>query len=363
MNNRKWKEFDFIEIFDINGGFYNKKPENKENGTIPFIGATDSNNGITEFYSYETIEKSSKTGVNNNTDISNKLFKGNCICVTNNGSVGYAYYQPASFTCSHDVNPLYLKNYKLNRQLAMFLISAIQKQRVCFEYSRKWRPKRMRKSKILLPVDENENPDYKYMTDVIVELTNKDLNNYIDYCKSELGKIRHVEIKKYESLTWKKFKISDLFDVVIGKNVDGNKVDKYSGSIPYITRRESYNGLDGFINYNSIYLNNIYPVITIGNETAKPFVQVYPFYTGTKVNIMIPKFKANKYILLFICRSLEMHRQKYSYSYTINSTRLKEQIILLPVNNDGCPNYKYMEQYIKNVMYKQYNKYLQFLSI
>lgn len=57
-----------------------------------------------------------------------------------------------------------------------------------------------------------------------------------------------------------------------------------------------------------------------------------------------------------------MHRQKYSYSYTINSTRLKEQTILLPVNNDGCPNYKYMEQYIKNVMYKQYNKYLEFLG-
>ena len=181
MNNRKWKEFDFIEIFDINGGFYNKKPENKENGTIPFIGATDSNNGITEFYSLETIEKSSKTGDNNNTDISNKLFKGNCICVTNNGSVGYAYYQPTAFTCSHDVNPLYLKNYKLNRQLAMFLISAIEKQRVCFEYSRKWRPKRMRKSKILLPVDENNNPDYNFMTNVIVELTNRDLNNYIDY--------------------------------------------------------------------------------------------------------------------------------------------------------------------------------------
>ena len=250
----------------------------------------------------------------------------------------------------------------MNRKLAMFLISAIEKQRVCFEYSRKWRPKRMRKSKILLPVDENENPDYKYMTDVIVELTKKDINNYIDYCKSELGKIRNEKIEKYESLTWEEFKISDLFDVVIGKNVDGNKIDKYSGSMPYITRRESYNGLDGFINYNSIYLNNIYPVITIGNETAKPFVQVYPFYTGTKVNIMIPKFKSNKYILLFICRSLEMHREKYSYSYTINSTRLKEQTILLPVNNDGCPDYKYMEQYIKNVMYKQYNKYLEFLG-
>ena len=140
----------------------------------------------------------------------------------------------------------------------------------------------MRKSKILLPVDENEDPDYKYMTDVIVELTKKDINNYIDYCKSELGKIRNEKIEKYESLTWEEFKISDLFDIVIGKNVDGNKIDKYSGSMPYITRRESYNGLDGFINYNSIYLNNIYPVITVGKKLQNLLFKYIPFIQGQK---------------------------------------------------------------------------------
>ena len=138
INNTEWKEFNFTDIFEIKNGFYNKKPEQEDNGNIPFIGATDSNNGVTEFYTVENINKSSKTGDKNNVDISKKLFSGNCICVTNNGSVGYAYYQKSKFTCSHDVNPLYLKNYKLNKELAMFLIAAIEKQRVCFTYSRKW---------------------------------------------------------------------------------------------------------------------------------------------------------------------------------------------------------------------------------
>ena len=35
-------------------------------------------------------------------------------------------------------------------------------------------------------------------------------------------------------------------------------------------------------------LTDEYPVITIGNETAQAFVQVYPFFTGTKVNILAP---------------------------------------------------------------------------
>ncbi|MBR2251873.1 MAG: restriction endonuclease subunit S [Neisseriaceae bacterium] len=62
LNDREWGEFNFIDIFVIRSGFYNKKPPLEENGTIPFLGATDSNNGITEFYSLENIERNSKIG-------------------------------------------------------------------------------------------------------------------------------------------------------------------------------------------------------------------------------------------------------------------------------------------------------------
>lgn len=57
----------------------------------PFGGATDSNNGVTEHYTYDEIESSSKTGDGPNEPIERKLFPGHAVCVTNNGSVGYAY--------------------------------------------------------------------------------------------------------------------------------------------------------------------------------------------------------------------------------------------------------------------------------
>ena len=88
-----WELFDFVKIFDIKKGFYNKKPEPSGSGTIPFLGATDSNNGVTEHYTYDEIESSSKTGDGPNEPIERKLFPGHAVCVTNNGSVGYAYYQ------------------------------------------------------------------------------------------------------------------------------------------------------------------------------------------------------------------------------------------------------------------------------
>ena len=68
-----WGWFRYDEIFDIKKGFYNKKPEESGNGTIPFIGATESNNGITSMHTLEEIEAASKTGDNPNQDISEKM--------------------------------------------------------------------------------------------------------------------------------------------------------------------------------------------------------------------------------------------------------------------------------------------------
>ena len=146
---------------------------------------------------------------------------------------------------------------------------------------------------------------------------------------------------------WQEFAIGEIFTIAIGKSIDGNKVNRQSGKTAYVTRKEQLNGIDGFIDYSEDFLNKDYPVITIGNETAEPFVQVYPFFTGTKVNILKPKQPLNASILAFIATSLKKHKSKYSYSFTINSTRLKKQNILLPVDLDGNPDWQFMEDFIK----------------
>ncbi|MBW4362723.1 restriction endonuclease subunit S [Flavobacterium taihuense] len=189
-DNIEWKEFLFPDIFEIKNGFYNKKPTSSGNGKIPFLGATANKNGVTEYYTLSEIEDNSKIGFGKNEPLSKKLFKGNCIVVTNNGSVGYAYYQVSEFTCSHDVNPLYLKNENLNPYIAKFLITTIEQQRVCFEYARKWRPMRMKKSKILLPVNSENKPDFQYMENYIKTLENEKLKRYLDYKKLNISEYK-----------------------------------------------------------------------------------------------------------------------------------------------------------------------------
>lgn len=155
-----WQYFDYIRIFDIKKGFYNKKPDPSGSGKINFIGATDHNNGVTERYTLDEIENASRTGDLPNESLSRKVFPAHAVCVTNNGSVGYAYYQEESFTCSHDVNPLYLKDGEFNKYTGLFVATVIMHDKYRWGYGRKWRPERMVKSKIKLPIvqDEDGNP-------------------------------------------------------------------------------------------------------------------------------------------------------------------------------------------------------------
>ncbi len=167
--------------------------------------------------------------------------------------------------------------------------------------------------------------------------------------------------KDLNSISWQEFVVEDLFFVKIGKNINANKINKRKGKTAYITRKESNNGLDGFVNHHEELLNTNFPIITIGNETAVPFVQNYPFFTGTKVNILQPKTTVSKHALLFVTQCLKMHKNKYSYSYTINSTRLRKQKILLPAR-EGQPDYSFMAGFMKDketAVIHQYKNHIQ----
>jgi len=161
-----WKTFKYggeNGIFIIKNGYYNKKPDHTEPGTIPFVGSSEFNNGITEYYSLDEISNNDKDSRSKKHDISLKIFKGNSVTVSNNGSVGNAFYQPDDFTCSHDVNVLLLKDREWNKYIALFICTIIKLEKYRWSYGRKWRPMRMPESEIKLPVKENGELDFDFM--------------------------------------------------------------------------------------------------------------------------------------------------------------------------------------------------------
>ncbi len=138
LHDREWKEFRICDIFIIKAGKRLTKSD-MASGNKPFIGATDNNNGITEFVS--------------NTNISEDC---NVLGVNYNGSVVENFYHP------------YMK-------------TVILQQKCKYAYGYKFNEKRMQKQSLLLPVDESGNPDYAFMEQYIKEREQQIIQKYIKY--------------------------------------------------------------------------------------------------------------------------------------------------------------------------------------
>lgn len=359
LKDRKWKGFDFVELFDIQKGFYNKKPTANDKGNIPFLGATESNNGITSFHTMDDIKQSSKMGHDKNVRVDKKIFTGNCIAVTNDGSVGHAFYQKVPFTCSHSINPLYLKIHKLNEKIALFLIRMIEMQGICFQYSRKWRPERMKKSKILLPIDNEGEPDWLFMENYIKQLESNQKEEYKNFATKKLQDLEYKEIPTLKEKTWKAFRISKLFEIENCKcsNISSLK----NGDVPYIGATNRNNGILKFVENRQDLLTKGRCIVFICDGEGSIGYSTYQDadFIGSTTLKVGRNSNMNKYHIMFISTISDKVRTKYNFGYKRTTAHLKNEMILLPLGSDNTPDYDYMEQYIKNVMYKQLTSYLE----
>lgn len=347
----EWGEF-FIGgsngLFDITStkSGIDKNKLNIDVGLIPYITRTDMQNGINMFI---TDKQNNRYNID----------EGNVITIGLDTQT--VFYQPTAFYTGQNIQVL--RNNNLNKYTAMFIIPSIKIQMQKFNWGGNGATLgRLNRTRLILPVNSQGQPNWQFMEDYIKQEQKQQSQKIIDYYERKLVELAG-DMVGLDKVEWKEFSVGELFDIKIGKNIDGNKVDRVNGGTAYITRKENTNGLDGFVNYDSEFLNSIYPVITIGNETAEPYVQDFPFFTGTKVNILLPKFKMDISILKYIATSLRQHKGKYSYSFTINSTRLKKQNILLPADKNGNPNFQYMSDFVKKLELDKVQEVLEYIYI
>lgn len=144
MNTTSWRPFELRRLFNIEKGTRLTKADMTP-GDIPFIGATAFNNGVTAMIGNNEV-----------------LHPANVITVAYNGSVGEAFYQENSFWASDDVNILYPK-FKLSRNKALFLLPLIRAVGKNYAFANKWKVDDMANSIILLPVLNDNSPNWNFM--------------------------------------------------------------------------------------------------------------------------------------------------------------------------------------------------------
>lgn len=163
LEDKDWKEFKLTNIFEIKAG-KRLTVANMENGIRPFIGASDSNNGITNFVS----------------NTNNSLDK-NVLGVNYNGSVVENFYHPYECIFSDDVKRFHLKNSNDNKFVLLFMKTNILQQKCKFLYAYKFNEKRMKAQNIVLPIDSFGNPDYDYMEKYIKRLMLSKYSEYLEF--------------------------------------------------------------------------------------------------------------------------------------------------------------------------------------
>lgn len=360
IDTSNWELFDFSKIFIMKSGFYNKKPESDATGTIPFIGATDKNNGVTAYLSIEEIESASKTGIEPNHSLDDKLFPPDALCLTNNGSVGYAYYQNKEFTCSHDVTPLYLIEGNFNKFTALFISTIIMHDRYRWGYGRKWRPKRMIHSKLSLPIlrDRSGNPvlDESYIfSDKGFTPDWLFMEQYMKSLQYQLPTTINDNSMTISVNEWKSFTFLDL-DINIYKAKAHAKIDmdfskkRVDNTIPFVSRTELNNSVDGWVHNEGIVGLEDGNALVIGDTTSTISYQQNSFVAGDHI-VVIRASWLNKYTGLFIQTLLSKEKFRYSYGRAYKMELIKKTLIYLPVIDDGQIDWIWIEKYIKSLPY------------
>ena len=167
-----------------------------------------------------------------------------------------------------------------------------------------------------------------------------------------LGKIDALLDTRLQSVKWGTYEIGELFEVLsYKKRFDANKVKLSSiEGFPYIVRQSQTNGQKGYINEDTLYLNEG-NTISFGQDTATMFYQEHPYFTGDKIKILKPKYnrfgKQNAQFFL-VCM-----RQAFRYfswgTQSFSEFVIKKQCIHLPQTAQGEIDFDFMEDFVREL--------------
>ena len=341
LNDREWRPFFLTELFPQIQRGKRLKTENHVPGKTPYVSSSALNNGVDNF-----ISNTEKV----------RIFS-DCISLANSGSVGSSFYEPFSFVASDHIT--HLKNEKYNKYHYLFIASILNRLSQKYNFNREINDNRISREKIMLPVDVAGNLDLDFMEQYIKERESQLIQKYKDFISKNIqsgGVLTDLKLVK-----WKAFYINEIFSISAGKRL--TKADMDSGRIPFIGATDSNNGITNWVaTPNSSFDKNVLGVNYNGSVVENFYHPYGCIFSDDVKRLHLREHADNKYILLFFKTVILQQKVKYTYGYKFNGQRMERQKILLPVNEKDHPDYKFMEQYGKQIMLQKYQQYLNYIS-
>lgn len=328
LESKTWDAFFIEDVAEIISGrdIYEKE---RIDGLVPYITATANNNGIGYF-------------VANN----NETLESGCLSVNRNGSVGYCFYHPYKALYGNDTRKLRPK--KNNRYISLFISMCITKQREKYGYGYKMGTGRLKRQRILLPVDTNNNPDWAFMEAYMKQKEQQILRSTIERLCKQLINNNIIGGDKSLCSNWKAFYFTEVFtEIQRGKRL--KKADHKDGQTPYVSSTSLNNGIDGFIgNDGSVRRFNNCLTLANSGSVGCAFYHQYTFVASDHVT-KLKRDGLDKYAYLFMIPIINRLSEKYSFNREINDERIKREKLLLPATDKGEIDFAFMSAFMKEV--------------
>lgn len=318
----EWKEFKISDVFvKKHTKHYITIPEKQ--GDIAVVTCQSVNNGVAKYCEVEP----------------ETIFE-NAITVSTNGICFDCFFHDYKFTICRDVEVLF--SPFLNVKNALFIIAVLKKQQKKYSYGNKPRNNIVWNTKIKLPVDTNGNPDWEFMEKYIQKILEQEilkLNIQTDFEKKPL------EISK-----WRKFKIGEFFNIKRGERVVINELDtSFKNNVNWYNLVTSSIFNNAVVGYHNQF-NTPAPSIVIATQANGGFssYQDEKCWVLDTATSLTPKYDfLNKYVGLFLVAIFKKNMVKFTYGNGAQPKIIEKLVIKLPVNNNGNPDWDFMENYTK----------------
>ena len=352
LNNVEWGEFfiggktGLFNITSTSSGI-DKNKLNQSEGNIPYITRSEENNGINLFVSDEQNSKYQKD-------------TGGVITIGLDTQT--VFYQPQEFYTGQNIQ--ILKNEKLSKFSSLFIIPLLKIQMEKFNWGGNGATlTRLKRTRIVLPIDSYGNPNWKFMEDYIKQEMKKQSQRVITYYENKLMKLG-FELLDYD-VEWKEFKVKDIFEFKKRSSKGLNYLEKNDKGISYLGATNRNNGVLEFVKDDKKlkYKGNCIAFIRNGEGSMGYAVYKKEDFIATQDISVGYNDNLNLYTGTFITTIADRVRGKYNFGYKRNQNRLENEILHLPIDENDEPHWEYMSQFMKKLEKENIEKTLNHIYI
>lgn len=153
---------------------------------------------------------------------------------------------------------------------------------------------------------------------------------------------------------WKNFDCSKLFTCKNTGNILARDIEDGSGNIPYVTASAYNNGVYAHIDASKYEIIKGHCIL-VGGKTFTITYQKDDFVSNDSHNfvIRVKDYEISEECYLYLVSLIKSYfGQKYSWNDAVTKDKILSEVIPLPVNSLGEPDWKYMESYMKIIIEK-----------